>query len=112
MTTDPQGDDIYYLFNWGDRTYSGWLGPYPSGTTAQASHTWRRQGAYNIKVKARDSNGYESQWSDPLQVNLPKNKAQILLNLPILQKSIPIFQILNQLLTESKTSINQDSNSF
>ena len=27
-TTDPDGDKLYYLFDWGDGEVSGWLGPY------------------------------------------------------------------------------------
>ncbi|GAG82097.1 unnamed protein product, partial [marine sediment metagenome] len=25
-TTDPDGDNVYYLFRWGDGTNSGWIG--------------------------------------------------------------------------------------
>ena len=74
LTTDPQGDDIYYLFDWDDGTDSGWLGPYPSGNTAEASHTWTSQDTYNIKVKAKDTNGYESDWSDPLPITMPRSR--------------------------------------
>ena len=38
-TTDPEGEKIYYLFDWGDGTDSGWIGPYDSGQTGKASHT-------------------------------------------------------------------------
>ena len=31
VTTDPNGDQIYYLFDWGDGTDSGWVGPFESG---------------------------------------------------------------------------------
>ena len=57
-----QGDDVYYLFHWGDGTDSGWLGPYPSGTQQSASHTWDEEGDYRIKVKAKDENGADSVW--------------------------------------------------
>ena len=72
-TTDPQGDQIFYLFDWDDRTDSGWLGPFPSGTEVNASHTWDRQGNFDVRFKAKDENGYESIWSDPLPVNMPRN---------------------------------------
>jgi hypothetical protein len=73
VTEDPQEDPIYYLFDWGDRADSGWLGPYPSGETVEASHIWTRQGNFDIKVKAKDDKGYESEWSDPLVVSMPKS---------------------------------------
>jgi len=72
-TTDPDGDQVYYKWDWGDGSYSDWLGSYASGDEASASHTWS-QGSYNIKVKAKDIRGYESEWSDPLEVSMPKNQ--------------------------------------
>lgn len=71
-TTDPDGDTIYYLFDWGDGTYSGWVGPYNSGAEGEASHTWDERGTYAIRVKAKDDHGVQSEWSDPLPVNMPK----------------------------------------
>jgi hypothetical protein len=71
---DPDNDDLYYLFDWDDRTYSQWLGPYLSGDTASISHSWKREGDYNIRVKVKDEHGYESEWSDPISINMPKNK--------------------------------------
>jgi len=73
--TDPEGDDIYFLFDWGDGTYSDWLGPFFSGEIGSATHKWTRQGIFQIRVKARDSYGLESPWSDPLTVTMPKDKA-------------------------------------
>jgi len=73
-TTDPDGDKIYYLFDWGDNTYSGWVGPYNSGSTGQASHKWTVQGNYQIKVKAKDEHGVQSEWSDPLPISMPMNQ--------------------------------------
>jgi hypothetical protein len=67
-TTDPENDQIYYLFSWGDNTVSGWLGPYNSGETVCAYHYWVEDGIYKVRVKARDVNGAESIWSDPLTV--------------------------------------------
>lgn len=71
-TTDPQGNDLYYFFYWGDGTNSGWIGPYESGEEAEASNTWQIRANYKIKVKAKDTNGHESEWSDPLSVRMPK----------------------------------------
>ena len=69
-TTDPDGDNIYYLFDWGDDTTSDWLGPYESGEEVQANHSWSKRGTYEVKVKAKDVYGAESDWSDPLIVNV------------------------------------------
>jgi hypothetical protein len=71
---DPDGDEIYYVFDWGDDTEDV-AGPYSSGETGRASHKWSTRGNYNIKVKARDSSGFESEWSDPLSISMPKGKS-------------------------------------
>ena len=70
-TTDNDGDQIYYLFDWGDGTDSGWVGPYDSGDICQESHIWNTKGSYSIKVKAKDTIGSESAWSDPLPITMP-----------------------------------------
>ena len=75
-TTDPNGDDIYYLFDWGDGSDSGWFGPYPSGTIVEAKHTWTYGGTYPVKLKAKDAT-VDGPWSDPLTVSI--NGPEILL---------------------------------
>jgi hypothetical protein len=74
-TTDPEGDQIYYLFDWDDGTNSGWIGPYNSGEECSSSHTWNNRGSYHIKAKAKDENGGYSPWSDPLSISMPRNRA-------------------------------------
>jgi len=69
---DPDGDSLYYLFDWGDGSYSEWLGPYESGETVNASHVWEKRGTYEIKVKAKDEYGSQSNWSDVLVISMPK----------------------------------------
>ncbi len=70
-TTDPDGDLVSYMWDWGDGTVSSWLGPFNSGATATATHSWTEQGTYSIKVKAKDIYGDESDWSDPLAITMP-----------------------------------------
>jgi len=67
-TTDPDGDQVYYTWDWGDGNFSDWLGPYVSGLIAGASHTWTDIGMYNVRVKAKDVFYAESNWSEPLSV--------------------------------------------
>jgi len=54
--TDPDGDDIWFLFDWGDGADSGW-GP------ASAPHAYNRTGTYEICVLAEDEHGAQSNWS-------------------------------------------------
>jgi len=69
-TTDPDGDQIFYLFDWGDETNSGWLGPYSSGIQVNASHIWTNSGDNQIKVKAKDIYSAYSNWSEPLIIHI------------------------------------------
>jgi hypothetical protein len=59
-TTDPEGDTISYLFDWGNGHDSGWLPEIASGATATASYAWPAAGTFDITVKAKDANGAES----------------------------------------------------
>lgn len=66
-TTDPDGigDSLWYKFLWSDGD-SGWIGPYASGETASASHSWANKGTYQIRVLAKDSYGALSPLSDSI----------------------------------------------
>ena len=72
-TTEPDDEQIYYRFDWGDGNSSGWVGPYNSGQTGTASHVWTELGTYNVTVKARDINGAGSPVSAPLAVVVTDN---------------------------------------
>jgi len=68
-TTDNENDDVYYMWNWGNEV-SDWLGPYESGITIQFPHTWDNSGEYYVKVKAKDTEGFESSWSNSVLINI------------------------------------------
>jgi len=70
-TTDINQDEIYYMWDWGDGTYSEWLGPYSSGSSCTESYTWNEQGTYTVRVKAKDNEDAESEWSEPFTVKMP-----------------------------------------
>lgn len=71
---DPDGDQVYYKWDWGDGQSSDWLGPYNSGLTTQASHTWTQLGTYEIKAKAKDVNEATSEWSESLIIQIVENE--------------------------------------
>ena len=62
--TDPEGDQIYYKWDWGDGNVSDWLGPFNSSETITKSYAWANDGNYSIRVKAKDIGGGESNWSE------------------------------------------------
>jgi hypothetical protein len=69
-TTDPEGNQVYYKWNWSDGTFSNWLGPYDSGDVVLAHHTWMGAGTYEVRVKAKDIYSHESSWSDPKTIHI------------------------------------------
>ncbi|MBU1940816.1 MAG: M28 family peptidase, partial [Candidatus Thermoplasmatota archaeon] len=70
VTTDPDGDNIYYLIDWGDGSSSGWVGPFASGEQTILSHIWNIQGQYTLRGKAKDTYNVESDWSEPLTIQI------------------------------------------
>ena len=61
-TSDPNGDAIFYTFDWGDGTTTT-TGPVVSGLAGSASHVWTVARAYSVRVQAVDARGAVSGWS-------------------------------------------------
>jgi hypothetical protein len=97
-TTDPNGDEVYYQWDWGDGTTSEWLGPYNSGVVITATHQWAAKGSFSIKVKAKDMSGAESSWSNPLPIKIRDWFTNLIIQiLEWLSHQFPnVFQILQQ----------------
>ena len=70
QTSDPDNDDIYYCVVGGESNSEICMGPFKSGIEAKATFSWQRIGNYNVRVKARDVNGAESDWGS-LEVKMP-----------------------------------------
>jgi len=99
VAVDPNNDNLYYWWDWGDGNNSGWLGSYPSGQQVNASNIWNIKGTYSIKVKAKDVLGRESEWSDPLEVTIPRTKAIFNLALSkFFERIILRFQMIKTLI--------------
>jgi hypothetical protein len=96
--SDPDGNQVFYQWNWGDGSYSEWLGPYDSNYEASANHTWPVSGSFEITVKAKDIYDQEGLWSDSLKINIPRSKTAF--NNPIegffsrLSNFFPILRLL------------------
>ena len=99
VTTEPNGDDVYYYVRWGDGTFEDWFGPYESGEEVTLSHAFPSRDTYTIRAKARDIYGLETDWGT-LQVTMPRNRATST-NSPFqsfLQQHLHLFPILQKLL--------------
>ncbi|KYK21779.1 hypothetical protein AYK24_03215 [Thermoplasmatales archaeon SG8-52-4] len=109
VSTDPNGDDLYYFIDWGDGNTKNWFGPFESGEIVTVSHTYAKKSInlepmgtkYIIKAKAKDIFDSESGWGE-FEVTMPKNKPlnlpfkwlyNFLINNPILLK---MFEVLYQ----------------
>jgi beta-propeller repeat-containing protein len=71
-TEDVDANKVYFFIDWGDDINSGWIGRYDSDEPCSISHSWASKGNYEIKVKAKDIFGFESEWTS-LEINMPKN---------------------------------------
>ncbi len=74
ISTDTEDDKISYFFDWGDGTNNNWTEYYSSGVKINVTNNWKNKGNYIIRVKAKDEHGVESDWSEPLNVTMPRNK--------------------------------------
>mgnify|MGYP003565690902 CR=1 FL=1 len=107
-TSDPDGNQVLYQWDWGDGTVSEWLGPFDSGEEVLAGNTWTDKGNYKVKVKAKDTVGDESTWSSTLSINIPRPRAtsrtlfsRFLENFPIISRFFNLFREFTNPLTIS-----------
>jgi hypothetical protein len=69
-TIDPDNDMVYYLFDWGDGSYSEWIGPFHSGENMSETHSWTEQGVCKVRIQAKDSHNALSNWSDFITIEI------------------------------------------
>jgi hypothetical protein len=75
VTTDPDEDIVSYFVDWGDDTFHDWTEYSASGSEIILKHTWKEQGYYTIKLKAKDPFNAESNLSE-LEIEIPRNIKQ------------------------------------
>lgn len=95
VTTDPNGDYVYYYIDWDDGTHEGWIGSFDSGEKVSENHTWSKRGTYLVRAKAKDVHNVESDWAT-LEVTMPVDKQTIFHRL--LERFVDFFPILRSLL--------------
>ena len=62
VTTDPDGDNVSYFIEF-DEDNGYWTDSFPSNKPINITWIWNDSGTHTIRVKARDDNGIESEWS-------------------------------------------------
>ncbi len=73
-TTDPEDNNIFYQFDWGNDVYSKWYGPFNSSVTVEATYAWGEPGEYEVCVWAKDVHDKKSDWSEPHIITILDNK--------------------------------------
>lgn len=101
VTYDCDRQNIWYLFDWGDETDSGWLGPYQSGEICTIQNSWPGflyTDYYDISVLAKDSTGTKSLWSDSMEVKVYQGRSKNKIGNDFLQKFPMISNMISNLL--------------
>ena len=80
-STSPLGNDVYYYIDWGNNAIDNWTGPYESGETITASHTYANEGTYTISARAKDTANLWGPWGTmsvtmPLDLNFIQSISQ------------------------------------
>jgi len=60
VSTDLDGDNISYIFDWGDDTENTKTEFFSNNTIVNTTHTWTSAGVYMLKVSAEDENSVMS----------------------------------------------------
>ncbi len=69
-STDPENQEVAYTVAWGDTSAVEWSSTYASGQQVTRTHSYPDSGVYHVKVKARDTQEVESEWSDSIIVSI------------------------------------------
>ena len=97
MSIDPEGHSIKYHVKWGDGK-ENFTSFYPSGTTVELSHVWKKDKTYTIQAWAIDEYGATSNMSTHTIV-IPRNKVFIFKLLDLLFTRFPnAFPMIQQFL--------------
>jgi len=124
---DSDLDAVFIKWDWDDGTNTDWLGPFSSGMSINATHSWAMKGVYKISVTLKDPAGQVSS-SEPhvftvyemkkafifgRYANLTEDNGYITLeavNLRIIQRKP--FQFLHYIHGEKKTFVKDTSRVF
>jgi len=72
---DPDGDHVYYTFDWGDGCTCTVACCYASGEPCTVCHVWHSRGVYQVRACAADEHYCYGAWCDPLPLMMPKKAA-------------------------------------
>jgi len=99
LTTDPDGDDVWYHISWDNKEIIYVYGPFKSGEEITLSHNWSEEGTYFINCWASDISGEGSDIAT-LEIIVPRYKTTIFY---FFQSIIDRFPMLERLLNLIRT---------
>jgi outer membrane protein assembly factor BamB len=98
-STDPDGDDVKYLIDWGDDNINE-TEYYPSCTPIEVCHTWEDMDKYTLQAKSIDIWGAESDWN-VFVTTIPRNRMVsnlwyqwFLERFPLLEKLLSLLKVM------------------
>jgi len=106
-TTDSDGDQIRYRFDWGDGTLSEWSELVDSGVATSLYHSWMDVDTYQVRAIAQDEHGLNGSWSALLNVTV--SGVDDGGGLPVANIVVPDNLFANQTITfDASTSFDPD----
>jgi hypothetical protein len=88
-STDPENQEITYEVAWGDTSAVEWSPAYASGEQVTGTHSYPDSGVYVVKVKARDAQLAESEWSDSIVVSITPEESLTL------EKPVVTYEVID-----------------
>ncbi len=77
QTTDPDGGQVSYQFDWGDGNSSAWSAMMDGGQPYGDTHTYETDGRFEILSRAKTSSGKASDWSDEFAVSIAPGEGRV-----------------------------------
>jgi parallel beta-helix repeat protein len=78
VTSDSSYNKVQYGWDWnGDFIVDEWTDFYLPDQSCETVHIYIENGTYTVQVKALDNQGFQSDWSEPLSVTMPKQKQDL-----------------------------------
>jgi hypothetical protein len=94
---DPDNDEVYIRWDWGDGDVTSWKGPYMSGEEISENYLWYKKGTYTIRAQLKDIDDAESEWGE-IEVKVPRTNPHhnFLLRLferfPLIKQMFSVFR--------------------
>ena len=97
ISSDPDGDDLYYSVFWGDGTVDEWVGPIESDSALVLDHSFRVRGTFTVMARAKDVNDAIGPWST-MEVRIPRSRHVPSFIQQFLERFFELFPVFKQIM--------------